>query len=214
MAWVISDAPKDLKPAEMLVALVLANHASSDGGHAYPSVQTLMDETRLSRRSVQTALRSLEDRGVIEEEREATRRLPAMYAFPVFRGANSAPHNQTGAQPVYSGAQILHVRGAEFAPKPLVEPLVEPLDTPPVVPLKKKRATQIAADWDEHQQFQGPDGLYEWARRELGMNVQKVDAETDKFLDYWRGEGATKVDWVATWRNWMRRSQEGFRRRA
>jgi hypothetical protein len=31
-------------------------------------------------------------------------------------------------------------------------------------------------------------------------------AEADKFRDYWIGEGKTKSDWTATWRNWVRRS--------
>lgn len=141
MAWVLADAPQDLKPAEMLVAISLANHASSDGGHAYPSVQVVMGETRLSRRSVQSSLRSLEERGVILVEREATRRLPAMYAFCAFRGANPATKEWGEAQRVppeaqtlHTGAQILPVRGAEIAPKPSVvtasEPTGEPSDTP------------------------------------------------------------------------------------
>lgn len=38
-----------------------------------------------------------------------------------------------------------------------------------------------------------------------------IDAETEAFVDYWRGvSGArgTKLDWVATWRNWIRRSKQ------
>lgn len=31
--------------------------------------------------------------------------------------------------------------------------------------------------------------------------------ETESFCDYWRGKGETKADWVATWRNWMRKAQ-------
>jgi hypothetical protein len=36
--------------------------------------------------------------------------------------------------------------------------------------------------------------------------------ETEKFVDYWRaqpGQRGVKVDWPATWRNWMRRASEG-----
>jgi hypothetical protein len=36
-------------------------------------------------------------------------------------------------------------------------------------------------------------------------------AEHAKFCDYWHGkagQGATKMDWIATWRNWMRRAAE------
>ena len=35
-----------------------------------------------------------------------------------------------------------------------------------------------------------------------------VKAETENFVDYWRGEAKTKADWPATWRNWMRRAQK------
>lgn len=38
------------------------------------------------------------------------------------------------------------------------------------------------------------------------------DTETKQFVDYWRaksGKDATKLDWLATWRRWMRRSHQG-----
>jgi len=38
-----------------------------------------------------------------------------------------------------------------------------------------------------------------------------LEAEHRKFCDYWAakaGSGATKVDWNATWRNWIRRAGE------
>src|SRR5690606_34313998 len=43
--------------------------------------------------------------------------------------------------------------------------------------------------------------MREWALTEVP--TVDVDAETRSFVDYWRGRagaGATKVDWVATWR--------------
>lgn len=48
-----------------------------------------------------------------------------------------------------------------------------------------------------------------WARE----HTPHVDGryETAKFIDYWRGKSgkdATKTDWVATWRNWMRKAAE------
>jgi hypothetical protein len=48
--------------------------------------------------------------------------------------------------------------------------------------------------------------MREWARREVPL--VEVDKATRTFVDYWRaksGKDATKVDWVATWRNWLRR---------
>lgn len=43
-----------------------------------------------------------------------------------------------------------------------------------------------------------------WARRECPQVNGK--RETEKFINYWTaktGQAATKLDWPATWRNWM-----------
>lgn len=40
-----------------------------------------------------------------------------------------------------------------------------------------------------------------------------VDRTSEDFIDYWTGEGKSKADWPATWRNWMRRSQDDLERR-
>jgi hypothetical protein len=49
--------------------------------------------------------------------------------------------------------------------------------------------------------------MIEWARHETPLVGAK---ETLAFVDYWLGvPGAkgVKANWLATWRNWMRRSQ-------
>lgn len=70
--------------------------------------------------------------------------------------------------------------------------------------LKKKptkRASRIPDDWQ-------PD--YAEAER-LGLSRQQSEREADRFRDYWRGasgQNATKLDWLATWRNWCRTAAE------
>jgi hypothetical protein len=48
-----------------------------------------------------------------------------------------------------------------------------------------------------------------WAGEEVpGLDIDRVTA---KFVDFWRGKSgrdATKLDWPATWRNWLRRDFE------
>jgi len=51
--------------------------------------------------------------------------------------------------------------------------------------------------------------MVKWARE----NTPHVDGRraTEEFIDYWQskaGRDATKLDWVATWRNSMRRAEE------
>lgn len=62
----------------------------------------------------------------------------------------------------------------------------------------RKRATRIQED------FQVTDAMKEWAVTKA-PNAD-VGLETEKFINYWvakSGKEATKLDWVATWRNWM-----------
>ncbi len=40
----------------------------------------------------------------------------------------------------------------------------------------------------------------------LGFSRSEASAQFDLFADYWRAEGKLKADWIATWRNWLRRS--------
>jgi hypothetical protein len=48
--------------------------------------------------------------------------------------------------------------------------------------------------------------LKEWASREFpSLNVE---AETEKFLDHYRANGKSFVNWDAAWKNWMRKAWE------
>jgi len=62
-----------------------------------------------------------------------------------------------------------------------------------------KRATRIP------DQFMVNQAMRDWAAKTTpGVNV---DNSTAKFVDHWRaksGKDAAKLDWVATWRNWLR----------
>ena len=63
---------------------------------------------------------------------------------------------------------------------------------------KHNQAHRLPDNWEPRQE----DIL--WAK-EQHPNVN-TEFETHKFRDYWRGTGGTKLDWDATWRNWIRRS--------
>ena len=68
---------------------------------------------------------------------------------------------------------------------------------------ERRRGTRIPAD------FTVTDEMVAWFRE----HCPHVDgrAETEKFIDYWHakaGREGSKLDWVATWRNWMRTAQE------
>ena len=71
-----------------------------------------------------------------------------------------------------------------------------------VPPTPKKRATRLPADWAPT-----PDQIA-WARSER-KDINPA-TEASKFRDYWiakAGKDAAKLDWDATWRNWVRNAK-------
>lgn len=67
----------------------------------------------------------------------------------------------------------------------------------------RKRATRIPDDY-----MPSPHVI-----EDMRAECPKVDLEAEhrKFVDYWRakaGKDATKLDWDATWRNWIRRAKD------
>ena len=59
--------------------------------------------------------------------------------------------------------------------------------------------------------FSLPDDWKTFARKERGWAGDVIDRIGSQFIDYWHaksGQTATKLDWFATWRNWVRNSHE------
>lgn len=76
--------------------------------------------------------------------------------------------------------------------------------SPPAVaePSKKnKRGTRLPDDWKLTAEYIN-------AAAELRPDLSAVlETVAGNFADYWHakaGQGATKIDWLATWRNWLR----------
>ena len=71
-------------------------------------------------------------------------------------------------------------------------------------PQKKKGGTRLPDDWHL------PLDWGNWAVGE-GLTADEVRKEGERFKDYWiakAGKDAAKLDWAATWRNWIRRQKD------
>ena len=70
--------------------------------------------------------------------------------------------------------------------------------TPPNGGVPRKRASRIAED------FRVTPEMHLWAKAKApGIDL---GIETEKFINFWiakSGKDATKLDWAATWRNWI-----------
>ncbi len=80
---------------------------------------------------------------------------------------------------------------------------VSPSPLPPSPGAKVcKRGSRLPDDWKLPVDWQ------QWTRVNFpATSAEAVTLEADKFRDFWcskAGQGATKLDWQATWRNWCR----------
>ena len=76
----------------------------------------------------------------------------------------------------------------------------KPLTNKPII--KQQRGSRLAQDWFL------PKPWGEWAQTERpDLNIRQT---ADQFRDYWiaqAGQKGVKLDWAATWRNWVRNSK-------
>lgn len=93
-------------------------------------------------------------------------------------------------------------------------------DDPPPPPDKPKSSGKRAKrlkDFleNEFKSITIPTEWGDWAYDEKNISVTQINEEWEKFSDYWAaqpGQKGVKADWLATWRNWIRRNseQKGF----
>lgn len=76
---------------------------------------------------------------------------------------------------------------------PEPEPEPEPIE-------KKNQSKKI------NENFEVSEAMAIWFEKQ-SFKVD-LETETSKFIDYYLANGATREDWVATWRSWMRKAQE------
>jgi len=210
MTWVWDHSSS--RGSDRLVLLAIADCASEDGSNAYPSMAELVRKTGLSERAVQYAIKALVALGELFVAAnggprgcnryrvvmsEAVQEMhPAADAPPQdVRGANGAGvqtvHPPKGASDA-PGVHEVRLKGATGAPGTVLEPSLKSSTK------TSKRGTRIPDD------FKVTPEMHAWAKE----HVPELGGlrETEKFVNYWRaksGAGATKLDWPATWRNWM-----------
>lgn len=205
MSWAMSQRIVTDPPARH-VLLCLANYAGADGSAAFPSVARLVEDTGLSERTIRGKLDLLLELGAIRPGNRAivaayierADRRPLCFDLCMERGAAAAPGAERGAADDVNGVQLAPERGAGAAPKPSV-------NHPPKPSPSGGRASRLPADWVL------PDDWRDWAATETGWPEERIRRVADKFRDYWHGVGGQrgrKLDWQATWRNWVRSDLE------
>jgi hypothetical protein len=229
MAWVFAHSRS--KNAERLVMLAVADACNSpDGTGAWLSNAALRAKTNLSERAVQAAVRGCEEIGELKVDRQAgrggvNRFVVVMPIDPSVtekvqnlrgngKGAESAGYSESpqarGTKGAESAGLVAAGKGADSAPGTVsTKNSSSKSSSSAATKTRKPRADEGARLPDD---FHATPAMIAWARE----NTPNVGhAETEAFIDHWRaqpGARGKKLDWLATWRNWMRRAQKDFDR--
>lgn len=87
----------------------------------------------------------------------------------------------------------------EGEPIPDIKPVIKPDKLDTNVSMQNKRGTRLKDDWEPSQA-----DLHHAFKKGLSDDTTREQAE--RFRDYWiskAGAGGVKLDWPATWRNWI-----------
>jgi hypothetical protein len=182
---------RGVSPSEKLVLLVLANYAD-EHQRSFPSHKRLADETGLSERTILTAMKALEARGLLsrQERRRADGSRSTDLITLQWGGETIAPRGENPAPPTATVAP----RGEVVAPLTTFEP--SPNLEGSNDPSSKTRASKrCPADW--------------MPRRETiqtladeGYQAGQLERALTMLRDHQFPVG--KTDWDATFRNWVR----------
>jgi hypothetical protein len=200
--------------ASRSVLRVLADHAGQDHS-CYLRTRLIAAETDLSEAGVRKALTRLIDAGLVRVyERyhpNGARRSNRYQLLPDgadtpppdhedWADVRQAPPSEVEA-PLQPGAGTPPQQGEGFP-----TPEASRSETPPVKGrAPRSTATRVPDD------FAPTDEMKAWFAAEKLHEVIHGKTEHDKFMDYWRalpGVKGRKLDWPATWRNWMRTAAE------
>lgn len=148
--WVLTkaDIPEgDGASSLTLVLIGLANHAHADGRHAFPSIATLMQYSRLSRSTVIRCLAKLKECGLITEGNQAIAaahieradQRPTVYDLQIERGVVVTRRAERGVTEAPNGVSSRRERGVMVTPEPSLKPKNKPTtpvaDAPEQIPL-------------------------------------------------------------------------------
>lgn len=209
-AWVIEHSRH--KGANLLCLLMIANHAHADGTGAYPSIDTLARECRMSERQIRRIIPLLEQSGELRVEPDRGKRGANLYSLPTM----TLP-DKMSAREVRTGQDVRKRTGQDvnalpdisdaladiaMSPEPSLEPSKRIKEIPPVTivtsPRGGKRATTKIPD-----DFSPTPEMREQAIG-YGVPSEQIAFETEKWRDHHAAKGDVVKDAPASWRYWMR----------
>ncbi|ECH1724129.1 helix-turn-helix domain-containing protein [Salmonella enterica] len=168
-------------PLRKLVLIKLADNAN-DEGECWPSYQHIADQCEVSRSTVKSHIRALEDMGLLKREFRRKGELNQSNVFYLtLDNAQQIPPESGGA-------------GADPRTYHSFEPVKEPLE-------RKKKPSSMPEGFS-------PSASHQKMAEEYGISLQD---EFDKFTDHHLSKGSKFIDWNRALNTWLRNAK-GFQK--
>lgn len=176
-------------PLRKLVLIKLADNAN-DEGECWPSYQHIADQCEVSRSTVKSHIRALEDMGLLKREFRRKGELNQSNVFYLtLDNAQQIPPESGGA-----GADLWGGAGADPRTYHSFEPVKEPLE-------RKKKPSSMPEGFS-------PSASHQKMAEEFGISLQD---EFDKFTDHHLSKGSKFIDWSRALNTWLRNAR-GFQK--
>lgn len=199
--------------AQRLVLLCIADHANDDGLEAFPSLARLARKTGMTERGVQKAIQALVALGELQVTMGGGRGRSNRYRV-LMQTPNDVPPLDANPEPETANP-IPRTTFTESGSTNTAAGNPEPSSYEPSLNRPKNSSSKSSSGT---RGTRLPDNfgitreMRAWAAEEIpGFGI---DREHMRFRDHWRGAAGArgvKLDWIATWRNWMRRAADQVR---
>lgn len=188
-----------VKPGALRVMLALCGYADREG-RCFPSQDRLANELGTTRHKVCNAISQLEDFGYLQKVRRRRDRIEYLIQDVSVSGT-SEMYPKRAHVPEMGNRDVSETGNRDVPKVGTQNQTTEPdqlTRTPPDGGVGT-RGTRLPADWMPTDEAMG------WARQEGHPDPKRA---TERFRDYWAGisgNRGVKRDWLATWRNWIRK---------
>jgi len=187
MSQIWDDAPAE---GNALLVLLALSDFSNDDGWCWPSVATIARKARISERGARGILRRLE--------------ADSLLVCELSKGRASSRYRVITDPEAASGLTPSNPEDSDIQPGSPLPPNLKRTITKKDSEDSTKKGTRLLENWTL------PKHWGTWAM-EQGQSMDQVRCQADKFLDYWiaiPGQRGVKINWQATWRNWIRSATE------
>lgn len=200
--------------AAKFLLIVLADNAAVDDWRSWPSIPYLVETTQQDRKTVMKNLRALEEAALIAPVGKAGRtgqvtvwRLPVVTAHALAKKPKNGTASDDETVPNFPR------NSPKFPAKQYQKRDTEP-EREPVKEPERPRASHVAPSAGSDRGHRLPADWSPSAADLAYCQQQRPDldprAVAESFRDHWHaesGQRASKRDWAAAWRTWVRRER-------